>query len=223
MPLGEYVRELVVTLQTMKNWFNKLRRDIFNEVWGEKVDHPLIKRSVAFIIDYLFTSVFSFGLLMFLKTINFDAEKVTILTNTFVALTYFSLLNSKLFRGQTIGKLITKTQTVDNNSKLLRFDKSIMRSIPVALLTISYPLLVYLFSINESLFQLTIVILVILTSASLYFPIANQSRQTFPDLILGTQVINKGKSVFVTTKFDSKVILIYTIGTTIILIYMYVL
>ena len=37
----------------MKNWFNKLRQDIYNEIWGEKVDHPLIKRGVAFIIDYL--------------------------------------------------------------------------------------------------------------------------------------------------------------------------
>lgn len=207
----------------MKNWFNKLRRDIYNEIWGEKVDHPLIKRSVAFIIDYLLTSILTFGLLILIETLKFDTGEVNILTNAFVALTYFSLLNSKLFRGQTIGKLITKIQTVDNNSKLLRFDKSLLRSIPVALLTISYPLLVYLFSVNETLFQLTIVIMVILTSASIYFPIANHSRQTFPDLILGTQVINKGESVFVTTKFDSKVILVYTIGTTIILIYMYVL
>jgi hypothetical protein len=98
-----------------------------------------------------------------------------------------------------------------------------LRSIPIAMLTISYPLLAYLFSANESLFQLTIVILVILASASLYFPIANHSRQTLQDLILGTQVINKGESVFVTTKFDLKVILVYTVGTTIILIYMYAL
>jgi uncharacterized RDD family membrane protein YckC len=175
----------------MKNWFNKLRRDIYNEIWGEKVDHPLIKRSVAFIIDYLLTSILTFGLLILIETLKFDTGEVNILTNAFVALIYFSLLNSKLFLGQTIGKQITKIQTVDNNSKLLRFDKSLLRSIPVALLTISYPLLVYLFSVNETLFQLTIVIMAILISASIYFPIANHSRQTFSDLILGTQVINK--------------------------------
>jgi uncharacterized RDD family membrane protein YckC len=209
--------------QTVKDWFKNFKHDIYHEIWGERVEHPVIKRSIAFIIDYLITASLTVGLLLFLEVVKLDSEEISVLTNVMVALTYFSLLNSKFCRGQTIGKLITNIQTVDNHSRLLRVDKSLLRSIPPALLTISHPLLYHLFLVNETLFHLTSGIMLILTSSSLYFLIATKSRQTFQDLIVGTQVINKGDSVIVTTKFDSTVILVYIIGITLMLIYLYAL
>lgn len=129
----------------MKNWFKNFKQDIYHEIWGERVEHPVIKRSIAFTIDYLITASLTVGLLLFLEFVKFDSEEISVLTNVMVALTYFSLLNSNFCHGQTIGKLITNIQTVDNHSRLLRVDKSLLRSIPPALLTISHPLLYYFF------------------------------------------------------------------------------
>lgn len=81
----------------MKEFFNS----IYEEIRGETVSYPVIKRLLSFIIDYVIVSL--------INIIPYIAYNVglemqthqTMILNVMTGLLYFSIFNSRLVNGQT--------------------------------------------------------------------------------------------------------------------------
>ena len=109
-----------------------------------------------------------------------------------IAAIYFAIMNSRIGKGQTIGKRILNIQVIDKNGKLLNLSNSTLRysifGIPYFLNgavipeSILYPIGIYIVSLFVFGFGFSII----------YLSIFNRNtRQSLHDIIVGTFVIRK--------------------------------
>jgi uncharacterized RDD family membrane protein YckC len=108
-----------------------------------------------------------------------------------ISLVYFTIFNSKIFNGQTLGKRTLNIQVVDIKGNMLGFGKTLLRS---TILLLPY------FIVNHTLpgiiegsvlyFIKIIVLTVIIFSIILIYIFNKGNRQSLHDLLVGSYVIS---------------------------------
>lgn len=158
----------------------------------DKTEFVFFRRIFAFLIDYLFVFSICFGIcnLFFNQLIVID--NYCILIGFFIFILYFGLLNSKITKGQTLGKKIFKIKTVDKNNNFIFLNKSLIRSILI-FINLIFINNIYIFTdivnkANDTAFGIS---LFVLLSNILLFLLNAPSRKLLHDIILNTVVVDE--------------------------------
>jgi uncharacterized RDD family membrane protein YckC len=191
----------------IKDWIHKTLKSISNEFWGEFVEHPLLRRLLAIIVDYIIVMPFYF-LVGYIYIRDFQKELTLDLPITLI---YLTLLNSKYFGGQTIGKRIFKLRTTDQQGNQITLLRSLVRSLPISLLICGQLILLYFNQINDLSFHIAVVILIFISFGLVYFAVAKLNRQGLHDIIASTQVISKEARIQTSKNLDFKLLSGYLI------------
>ena len=150
------------------------------------------QRIGALVIDMLFLGVSGYGAGLF-----FEEQFVALgdwgrLFGFFVALLYFGIFNSKLCRGQTIGKILLDIRVVDGKNQTIGLLRSFAR----------YSILGVPFFLNDASFTrspettfwtylLSLITFGGLLSATYLYVFNRATRQSLHDLATGTYVVNE--------------------------------
>ena len=179
---------------TISVWFNSFWKSLYDEFFGEPVTYPFLRRVLAFIIDALifaaFTSLISF--LVYLTGASVDIFYFLGFNLTITTL-YFSLLNSKIGNGKTIGKRIFNLKVTDEEGNLIDFWRSLIRSLPLVLILTAYDIILTLHMANVEHMYVVYASYICLIGV-VYFSVAKQNRQGLHDLLAGTQVVSKAET-----------------------------
>ncbi len=147
-------------------------------------------------IGALFVDTLILGLVGFLLGLVLESTFVQIsgwgrLIGFSIALTYFGLMNSKIFNGQTIGKRLLNLKVVDSNNQTIPLIKSVLRYIVLAAPFYlngaqfsSEALLSYL------LYPLSMIVFGGLFSIIYLYIFNRVTRQSLHDIAVGTLVVN---------------------------------
>ncbi len=146
----------------------------------------------AFLIDTVLLGILGILLGLVFRTQFIALGDQGNLVGWIVALSYFSVMNSSICGGQTIGKRILRIQLVDASGATISYKRSLIRTL----------VLITPFFLNGFRFpgiSLTSVISIIqaiivfsgICGAIVFFIFNKQTRQTFHDLAAGSFVINK--------------------------------
>ncbi|MBL0317307.1 MAG: RDD family protein [Flavobacteriales bacterium] len=151
----------------------------------------LWKRFLAFSIDVLIVYLIGMfiGELYDVQLIRLGSASVII--GYMIAASYFTLLNSRILNGQTVGKHIFKIKVQSNDGNCLSVQKSFLRFNLYAIPFFAQDLLVDFISPISILYMLFGNVFTIFVGANLYFSIFNgKFKQTIPDIICNTVVHN---------------------------------
>lgn len=149
------------------------------------------RRIGALIIDTIILGIIGQCLGFFLETLLVEIGVWGRLVGFSIALVYFGILNSKIGRGQTLGKKILKIKVVDSNNELIGPLKSFARysvlAIPFSLNGAQFP--------DESMSSFAVYILSMIVFGGLfsifYLYLFNRvTRQSLHDIATGTYVVN---------------------------------
>jgi|WetSurMetagenome_2_1015567.scaffolds.fasta_scaffold116290_1 uncharacterized RDD family membrane protein YckC len=148
----------------------------------------------SFLIDMVILGIL--GMILGLIFYNFfvNLGKYGYLIGFIITVLYFSILNSNILKGQTLGKMVLGIQVVDKQGKLISIYKSLLRS---TILVISYfivnhpipfiPEGSFLYTIKALVFSLLSIGIVLLLIFN------KETRQSIHDLFVGSYVISKQK------------------------------
>jgi len=87
-----------------------------------------IERMIAFFLDWIILSFFGFIFLIISGKSTIEYWPISRVAGFFIAWIYFGLQESKLTRGQTIGKKIIGIRTIEYNGTFLSYTKAFARS-----------------------------------------------------------------------------------------------
>ncbi len=134
----------------------------------------VIGYSLAFLIEDFLVSIGNYGLLV----------------GFVIQATYFTICNSKLTKGQTVGKYIMNIQVVDINGNTIGVGKSFLRT-----LILSLPYFAFGFTVNVVVSALQTIIQSSMAIGVVVIYIFNkQTRQSLHDLIAGTFVATTARN-----------------------------
>lgn len=148
-------------------------------------------RVSAFLIDLVILSIigyiFGIGFESYLSSIG----NYALLFGMIITLFYFTIFNSKIFKGQTIGKKLVNVEVVDKNGNFISLAQSLYRSliliVPYFTVNIKVPGIEY----SSFLDLLIKIVLTLLIIGVIVFYIFNKgNRQSLHDILAGTYVIS---------------------------------
>lgn len=175
----------------MRDWLKHTTRTLYSEIWGKDIDHPVVRRVLAYIVDFILYGVLG-GLVTFIlyRTNKYDYESQLWITMGLTTI-YFTLGASKYFKGQTFGKRFFKIRVVDEQGNFIGLWRAFLRSVPIVLLTNSLSILltakVY-YEVSDSIFVTIYSILLSFFIGVFYFGTVKLNRQCLHDLVVSTQV-----------------------------------
>ena len=144
----------------------------------------------AFLIDILFLGVLGFFLGLFFKDYFIPLGDYGAIVGFVISIIYFTLCNSSILGGQTIGKRLTNLKVIDCDDNLLSIKGSFIRSLiltfPYFFINIGIPGL----SDNSIIQILWAVLLLTLFIGLIYYYIFNKStRQSLHDIVAKSYVV----------------------------------
>jgi uncharacterized RDD family membrane protein YckC len=149
------------------------------------------KRPVAFLIDVLLLVAIGFVLGVLFKEYFISLKSNGIFIGFVVSLLYFTVCNSNICKGQTLGQFILCIKVLDSKDNHLPIWKSFLRSM---VLTIPYFFLDYTIpdlSANSTISLIIFNILLFTLIGFAYFYVFNKStRQTINDLVVNSFVVS---------------------------------
>ncbi|MCZ8216040.1 MAG: RDD family protein, partial [Cyclobacteriaceae bacterium] len=101
-------------------------KNIFDEAFGENIDHPLLRRFLAFLLDYVIFNFSGALVYLMLNVINYHSEINQLVIELSILTFYLTLGNSHWFGGQTVGKKILRIKVVDSNGEFLGLVRSFL-------------------------------------------------------------------------------------------------
>lgn len=143
----------------------------------------ILKRILAFVLDTMALGFMGFLSGLFLEDFYVSLGKYGTLLGSGIVLLYFTLFNSKINHGQTLGKMAIDAKVTDLKGNYLTLEKSFLR----AFIFIFPVMNVELFSAGKGMIVI-LVLTLILMFASIYFISVNQSRRTLHDILFSTVV-----------------------------------
>lgn len=178
-------------------------RLLYNEIFGEKTDHPLFARVLAFIVDYgIFLAIgpiIYFGL----NAIGKHTTLSQLLIDFTLWTIYYTLGNSKIVKGQTIGKKLLRIRVVDKHGHYLGLIKSFIRSLPIVLLMNGYQIMYFIVAEQkDNLYVPGFYGLTTILFGTIYFMLFNLNRQGLHDLIVDSQVIPRDRTIEIDRKIN---------------------
>jgi uncharacterized RDD family membrane protein YckC len=145
----------------------------------------------AFIIDFLIIGILGFIIGIIFEDFFVSLGNHGLLFGLIITIIYFSIANSKITNGQTIGKKIVKIKTINASGNALSLKTSLLRSLilftPYFLINYPIPGLGQFSALD--IYKSSILTSTLIGIAILY--IANKStRQSLHDMLMGTYVVN---------------------------------
>lgn len=152
----------------------------------KKLRPSIFKRLLALLLDMLVLGAIGYISGFFLEDFYVSLGKYGTLVGSTVTILYFSVLQSKIGKGQSMGKMAIGAKVTDLYGQYLTFEKSLLRSF-----ILFFPIMnVEIFSGGEGM--ITVVMLLLLSFfASLYFILVNKSRRSLHDLLVSSIVTNQ--------------------------------
>jgi len=151
----------------------------------------LLSRFAAYLIDIILLGVFGMILGLLLRSSFAKMGYQGLLVGFSISLAYFGFCNSKIFKGQTVGKKTLNLRVVNSDYSTLSVWKSILRS---SIYTIPFFFLNYRIigwsELSASYVGKSIICLSFLIVLPIHFIMNTPTRQALHDLFLGTYVIN---------------------------------
>jgi uncharacterized RDD family membrane protein YckC len=192
-------------------WTRLTIKSVYNEIFGEPVDHPILIRGLAFCIDLGLFFLLGHLIYQTLGLLDFLSQELLLLLNILLWTTYFTFAGSNIFKGQSLGKRIFGLRVVDVNCNYLGIGRSFIRSIPIVFSINGYGIMYFLITEHNNFVFVCYSILTTLFFGILYFFIFKLSRQGLHDIIVRSQVIPKDRLVTVESKTSFILILGYLI------------
>jgi len=151
----------------------------------------IFKRLLALIIDFVLLGIIGYISSLFLEDFYVSLGKYGTLIGSTITVTYFSILQSSVGKGQTIGKKIIGAKVTDLKGEYLTIGKSFLRSSIVF-----FPIMnVEIFSGGNGM--IVILMLVLLSIfASFYLILINKSRRCLHDILVHSVVTNEDVQEF---------------------------
>ncbi|RUT72838.1 RDD family protein [Ancylomarina longa] len=149
----------------------------------KKLRPSIFKRMLALFVDFLILGIIGYISGLFFEDFYVSLGKYGTLLGSTITIVYFSILQSSIGNGQTIGKKTIGAKVTDLKGGYLTLEKSFLRSFIVF-----FPIMnVQLFSGGNKM--LIIVMLLVLTiMASVYFILVNKSRRCLHDILVASIV-----------------------------------
>jgi uncharacterized RDD family membrane protein YckC len=201
------------------NFFTENLKSLYNEIFGEKTDHPFFSRILAFLVDY--TMFIISGPVFYYLLIGLSRTS----TGSLLALdmlfwvTYFTLANSSIFSGQTVGKKLLRIRVVDRNGKYLGLMRSFVRSFPLVLLMDGYRIMYYVINEQDRFYKMSLLTLAIILFGTIYFPLLKTDRQGLHDILASSYVIPKNRNVTIVNQRSVFLVLSFCIIASVFVAY----
>ena len=186
-------------------------RSIYTEAFGERKDHPLLARILAFVVDYGLFFLSGLAIYFALESVDNASTVIYLLINIPLWTTYFTLGNSRICRGQTLGKKFLRIRVVDIQSNYLGLVKALIRSIPVVLLMNSHEIMRFIITKQSNLFLPGFITLTTILLGTIYFPLAKLDRQSLHDMLVRSYVIPKDRVVKMENRTEWVLIVIFVV------------
>ncbi|HTH57852.1 MAG TPA: RDD family protein [Cyclobacteriaceae bacterium] len=155
----------------------------------KKLRPSIFKRSLALLIDMVALGIVGYISGLFLEDFYVSLGSYGTLVGSTVTILYFSVLQSKIGKGQSMGKMVIGAKVTDLHGQYLTFEKSLLRSF-----ILFFPIMnVEIFSSGDGMI-VVVMLLVLSFFASLYFILVNKSRRCLHDLLVPSIVTNQDVS-----------------------------
>ncbi len=187
-------------------------KSIYEEFFGDPVDHPVLMRTLAFAIDY--------GLLFFtgmaIHSIFSLEEAMTrfgfATLNALFFCTYFTVAHSSLVNGQTLGKKIFRIKVSQVNGAPLGLFRAFLRSFPIVILIFAEPISFYMRTFwpeQVVAFKIVFAVLSGLLLGVVYFSMVSKNRRGLHDIFAKSQVTPARRKVTTNSKTEAWKIISY--------------
>jgi uncharacterized RDD family membrane protein YckC len=165
----------------------------------KKLRPSIFKRLLALIVDFIILGIIGYISGLFLEDFYVSLGKYGTLIGSTITVFYFSILQSKIGKGQSIGKMAIGAKVTDLKGNYLTIEKSFLRSF-----ILFFPIMnVEIFSSGNGL--IVIVMLIMLsTFASFYLILANKSRRCLHDVLTPSVVTNLEVTQFEIDELNDK-------------------
>ena len=187
-----------------------------NIIINKEIKPPFFRRIFSYAIDYtLLYIILSILAFIFFKNL-LPLGFYNIFIGICVGIFYFGIFNSKIFKGQTLGKKICKIVVVDKNNQYLSVSKSILRTIFIIPMLITISNFNSLISTNFYLLIINCIKNSFILINLFLFIINTPQRRLIHDYITSSYVIRKDYSVMQDNESKKNKIFISIICATII-------
>jgi uncharacterized RDD family membrane protein YckC len=202
-------------------YVQKNLKSLFDEFFGEKIDHPLIARVLAFSVDYIIA--YSLPLFLFTKLSESDIFiPYPLYVFVLFSLIYFTIGNSKIFKGQTPGKYLLRIRVVNELGKPIGLIPAFVRSAFIVTMIYTNTILENEIYEDHHISETTIIILMIVYSGQTYFPLFKTDRQGLHDILARSFVVPSRRVVITNIVFNRWLFFIFLIITTLLITYLHV-
>ncbi|SHG66601.1 Uncharacterized membrane protein YckC, RDD family [Chryseobacterium oranimense] len=188
-----------------------MENNLFLSKFWSRVWALLIDSLILGIFGYILGSVFE----NFLISLREEAK----LIGWFISLAYFSILNSKLNNGQTIGKKIMKIQVTDIEGRTVSLKTSFIRSL---ILTAPFFLNGFKITGSETFSIVNIIQSMIIFTLGLgimvFYIFNKETRQSLHDIVAKTYVVQDRRNNTVTMMPQPKKLPFYITGALLLLV-----
>lgn len=160
-----------------------------------------IKRLGALVFDIVLLKLFTYGLGYVFKDLLVDLPHIGKVIGFVILICYFTVFNSQIGNGQTIGKKIMNISVVGMGNKYISIQKSFTRAlISTWFITLGYAVIY----IHSTLIQMILGVLYMsFFIGTVYFYMTHEySRQVIHDLICNTYVQNGTRNAKINSKKD---------------------
>lgn len=203
----------------MSNWIRHTLKNLYDEIWGETIDYPVVRRLLAYVIDWIIFFCYS-GIIAYpFYRFEIDAFEYPLILTILLTTIYFTWGSCKYSHGQTIGKQIFKIQVVGEQGEFIGIGRSFLRSIPITLVTNFYGILYAsnYYQVNSYLSWIIFGTLLFLFTGIIYFGIMNLNRQCLHDVISSTQVTERNSKIRTKKQLSVKLVIGYILVTIVLL------
>jgi len=167
----------------------------------------------ALLIDTLILGVFGYILGLTLENIFISMGECARLVGWGISLAYFSILNSRLNNGQTLGKKIMKIQVTNIEGKTIDLKTSLIRAL---ILTIPFFLNAFAIPGSDTFSVINIVQSIIIFASGIgiivFYIFNKETRQSLHDILMKTYVVRDHRNTAVTMMPPLKKLLFYITG-----------
>jgi uncharacterized RDD family membrane protein YckC len=188
-----------------------MENNLFLSKFWSRVWALLIDSLILGIFGYILGSVFE----IFFISLGEEAK----LIGWFISLAYFSILNSKLNNGQTIGKKIMKIQVTDIDGRTVSLKTSFIRSL---ILTAPFFLNGFKITGSETFSVVNIIQSMIIFTLGLgimvFYIFNKETRQSLHDIVAKTYVVQDHRNNTVTMMPQPKKLPFYITGALLLLV-----
>lgn len=189
-------------------------RLVYNEAFGDRTDHPLLTRILAFLVDYGLFLISGTAIYFGFEFTNNHSALAQLLTAVGIGTTYFTVGNSKICKGQTLGKKLFRIRVVDGHNKYISLVRSFTRSLPIVLLMNSYQIMYYAITEQSDLYLLSFLTLTTILIGTIYFPLVKLDRRGLHDILTYSQVIPRDRMVKIEKNLNWGLIMLFILIVT---------